>query len=72
MEVRDELERRACVSGCGAVAGAVEGVADDIAEEGGAEDLGGVGAWVDDVDKGIGGDDKAEERGAEAGEGGPA
>ena len=55
-----------------AVAGAVEGVADDVAQKSSAKDLGGVGARVDDVDEGIGGDDEAEERSAEAGDGGPA
>src|SRR5580700_7708336 len=54
------------------VAGAVEGVADDVADEGGADDLCGVGASVDDVDEGVGGDKQTEECGDEAGDGGPA
>ena len=43
---------------CGvtAVAGAIEGVADDVADESGAEDFDGVRARVDDVDEGIRGD----------------
>jgi hypothetical protein len=51
---------------------AVEEIAEGVAEEGGAEDFGCVGAGVDDVDEWIGGDEEAEERGAEAGDGGPA
>ena len=61
------------VRGRGAtVAGAVEGVANDVADKGGAEDLGCVGAGIDDVDEGIGGDQQAEERGAETRQGRPA
>ena len=55
-----------------AVADAVESEADNVAEKGSAEDLGSIRARIDDIDEGIGGDDEAEERGAEAGDGGPA
>src|ERR1700728_1777413 len=59
-------------TGRATVASAVEGVADDVADKRGADDLGGVGAGVDDVDEGIGGDQQTEEGGDEAGDGGPA
>ena len=55
-----------------AVADAVESEADNVAEKGSAEDLGGIRARIDDIDEGIGGDDEAEERGAQAHDGGPA
>lgn len=45
-----------------AIADAVEGVADDVADERSAEDLGRVGSGVDDGDEGVRGDQEAEER----------
>ena len=47
----------------GAVAGAVEGIADDVAEQCSPENLNGVGTGIDDINERVGGDDEAEQRG---------
>ena len=51
---------------CGAgvaVTGAIEGIANDVAEQCGTENLNGVGTRIDDINERVGGDDEAEQRG---------